>query len=325
MVRGDVFLAQPLGQVARHAFGDAPLVDEDQRRAVLRDQAGQAVVQLLPHFGRQHGAQRRSRHLDAEIAFAHVAGVDDRHLAPALADEEAPHLVQRLHGGRQAHAHRRLRAQRFQPLQRQHQVRAPLAARHRMQFVDDHALDRLEHRAARLRTEQDVERFRRGDQDVRRLATHALAFRGGRVAGAHGGADAHVRQALPEQFRTDAGQRLLEVLADVVRQRLERRDVEDVDFVRESLAQPLAHQFVDGGQESRQRLAGARRRRDQCVLALRRDRPGLRLDIGRLAEAGLQPGGNGGVEREGGQVRIFRDSGRPRSRKDGVASCVHLH
>jgi hypothetical protein len=41
VVRGDVFLAEALAQVARHALGHAARVDEDERGAVQRHQFGQ--------------------------------------------------------------------------------------------------------------------------------------------------------------------------------------------------------------------------------------------------------------------------------------------
>ena len=76
--------------------------------------------------------------------------------------------------------------------------------------------------------QQDEERFRRGDQDVRRLLAHLLALPRGRVAGAHGGADGRERDALVRGQRGDLGQRRLQILVDVVAQRLERRDVDDL-------------------------------------------------------------------------------------------------
>ena len=57
VVRGDMLFTEPLGQVARHALGDAALVDEDQRGAVLVNQLGEPVVHLAPHLGRHHRGQ----------------------------------------------------------------------------------------------------------------------------------------------------------------------------------------------------------------------------------------------------------------------------
>ena len=61
------------------------------------------------------------------------------------------------------------------------------------------------------------------------------------------------------QFR-HARQRDVQILVDVVTQRLERRDVEDLRLVRQFADAGLAHQRVDGRQKRRQRLAGARGR-----------------------------------------------------------------
>ena len=58
MMRSDLVLAETLGQRARHALGQAPGVDEHQRRAVLLDQAGQPLVDLAPHLARHHRLER---------------------------------------------------------------------------------------------------------------------------------------------------------------------------------------------------------------------------------------------------------------------------
>ena len=70
---GDGLFAEPVGQLARDAFGHAPRVDEHQRRAVLRDELGQAGVDFPPHVLRHHRLERRSRNLQAQIALALMA------------------------------------------------------------------------------------------------------------------------------------------------------------------------------------------------------------------------------------------------------------
>ena len=87
-----------------------------------------------------------------------------------------------------------------------------------------------------------------------------------------GGILPHFAQAL-----ADAGKRCLQVALDVVRERLQGRDIDDLRLVRELAGEPLTDQPVDGRQESGQRLTGARGCRDQDV-ATREDRgPGLGL------------------------------------------------
>ncbi len=41
VVAGDVLRADPLGEEARRALGEAPVVDEDERRPVREDQLGE--------------------------------------------------------------------------------------------------------------------------------------------------------------------------------------------------------------------------------------------------------------------------------------------
>ena len=105
VVRQDGILAQALGQVVRHALGQAARVDEDQRGAILADQLGDAVVDLAPHFVGGDRAELVARHLDREIHGAAMAHVDD---AGAVA-EEGRDLLDGLHRGRKADA-LRLRA-----------------------------------------------------------------------------------------------------------------------------------------------------------------------------------------------------------------------
>ena len=223
--RRDVLGADALGEEARRALGEAPVVDEDERGPVRLDQLGEPVVQLVPDLVRHHRFERRARQLQREVALAHVAGVDDLDVGVAVADQEARHRLERLHRRGESDAHGRLAAERIQPLERQHQVRAALAAGDRVQLVHDHALDALQHRAAGFRGQQDEERLRRRDQDVRRRLAHAVALEGRGVAGADGVADRHVVDALLEELVADAGERLLEVLLDVVRERLQRRHI----------------------------------------------------------------------------------------------------
>ena len=114
--------------------------------------------------------------------------------APAP-DQKARDLLDRLLRGRQADAQQAIAAQRREALERQREMGAALVRRERVDLVDDHGPRGRQHRAAGFRAEQDVERFRRGDDDVRRRAAHALALAGRRVAGAHPGADLDVGQA----------------------------------------------------------------------------------------------------------------------------------
>ena len=56
-------------------------------------------------------------------------------------------------------------------------MRAALVRRHGVDLVDDHRARGRQHRAAGIGAEQDVERLRRGDEDMRRPPAHARRAR----------------------------------------------------------------------------------------------------------------------------------------------------
>ncbi len=181
----------------------------------------------------------------------------------------------------------------LEALQRQREVRAALVAGQGVDLVDDHRAHRSQHLPPADAGQQDGERFRGGDQDVRRLAQHLRALGRGGVAAAHQHADVGHEAVL----RADARERHLQVLLDVVAERLERRHVQHLAAVGQ--VRPLLHQGVERGQEGRQGLAGAGRRGDQHAASGADRRPALRLRRGRGADAGGEPGLHGGME--GGQ------------------------
>ena len=158
-----------------------------------------------------------------------------------------------------------------------------------MDFVDDHRTRVCQHRAPGLRAEQHVKRFRCRHQDVRRTPAHALALGSGRVARSDPGADLDIGKPAPAELFSDAGQRRLEILMDVVRQRLEGRHVDDLRRIRERRLEALPHQVVDRRQKRRERLARSRRRRDEGVAAGLDRRPRFRLCESRRGEAVGEP------------------------------------
>ena len=185
------------------------------------DQLGQSVVDLLPDFRRHHRLERRVGDFEREVARAAVADVDDgagrASRRPRPAHQKARHGLDRLLGRGQADAQQPIAAQRGQTFERKRKMTAALVRRHGMDLVDDDRASGREHRAAGFRAEQDVERFRRGHDDMRRAAAHAVAFARRGIAGAHPGADFDVRQALLAQGLANAGKRRLQVALDVVR------------------------------------------------------------------------------------------------------------
>ena len=166
---------------------------------------------------------------------------------------------------------------------------AALVRRDRVDFVDDHRPRARQHRAPGLRAKQNVERFRRRHQDVRRAAAHPLALGGGRVARSDPGADIDIGKPAPAKLLPDAGERRLEIAMDVVRQRLERRHVDDLCRIRERRLETLSHEVINRRKKGRERLARSRGRGDEGVAAGLDRRPRFGLRGGRGGETLGEP------------------------------------
>ena len=226
-------IAEPVGELARDALGHAPCVDEHERRTVLRNEFGEARVNLRPGFLRHHRFKRRTRNLEAQIALAVMPRVDDRDFGGrgavrSGAGEKIGDGANRILRGGEADALQAVAAQCREPLQREREMGAALVRRDGVNLVDDHRARSLQHRAPGLRAEQDVERFRRRHQDVGRPAAHAVALGGRGVACPDPGADFDIGEPPLPELLPHARQRRFEVAMDVVRQRFQRRHVDDL-------------------------------------------------------------------------------------------------
>ncbi len=176
-------------------------------------------------------------------------------------------------------------------------MRAALVVGHGVNLIDDQGPRRSQHFARSRGGQQDEQRFRRGHQNVRRVLPHALTFGGGRVSGAHRGADFRQRNSLRASQRSDAFERSFEVLANIVAQGFERRDVDHLGLVGQLAQAGLAHQIVNRGEECRERFSGAGGRGNQNVAAGADLRPAELLRLRRRGEASLEPFADQGIER----------------------------
>jgi hypothetical protein len=274
----------------RQPLGAAACVDEDQRAAVRADELEQLRVDRRPdrlarrlHAGALERIEldaalvgldhRLDRDVDLEVERLAHAGVDDR-ARPLGADEEPPDLLQRVLRRAEPDPLHVAAGRLGEPLERERQMRAALGLRDCVDLVDDHLLGAIED-PRRLAGEHQVQRLRRGDEDVRRFADHRLALLLRRVAGP----DRHLHVG------ADPAQRCAQVLLDVVAERLQRRDVDEPG----AISGRLGHEAVERPQESGQRLARAGGRADQRVLPGRDRRPGLLLSGRRRREGTLEP------------------------------------
>ena len=207
----------------------------------------EAVVDLLPDLARHHRFERRGRQLEREVARAAWPMSTIVQSARRLRPLPAPTRKRATSSIGFCVADRPMRSSsRRRTARRAARATAPdgaaLVRRQRVDLVDDDRARGRQHRAAGLRAEQDVERLRRRHQDVRRAA--------GACASRSACGVSPVRTAVristsgrpsARQLVADAGERRLEVALDVVRQRLQRRDVDDLRLVRElPVAAPAA-------------------------------------------------------------------------------------
>ncbi len=341
VVRADQPFCRQFVDPLRQPLAEAPAVGEHDRAAVGADQLDQARVDGGPDPGRPAlmaflvfddplAADRLhffDRDLDGQLQPGRLGGVDQRDRS--IAAQETANLVQRTLRGRQPDALRFTRRQRRQPLQRECQVRAALGGRQGVDLVDDDGLA-VAQGLARRGPEHQVQRLRRGDQDVGWVAQHLAAIPGRRVAGAHG--DARRPERLPQRLGRprDSGQRRPQVALDVVGQGLQRRDVESphaasfyairepskgsrtlprrLRWAKPSSVHATAAELVQAPQEGRQRLSAAGRSQQQRVLATRDGGPAGRLNRGRARKRPLEPP-SGGRLKGAQEVRGRGDSG----------------
>ena len=131
-------------------------------------------------------------------------------------------------GGGEADAVGALVGDGVEALEGEGEVGSALVGDEGVDFIDDDGVDVAQSFAAAGGGEQDVERLRGGDEDVRRQLQHAGAVAGGSVSGADHGADGGHEIAAGGGELLDFGEGLVEVLLHVVAESFEGRDVEDL-------------------------------------------------------------------------------------------------
>src|SRR5712691_4633032 len=174
-------------------------------------------------------------------------------------------------------------------------MRSPLRWDHRVDLVDDDALDRSE-RVTREARQDEIEGLGRRDEDVRWLAlvTGPLARRRVARPDRHGGLA--VRDSETLRLPGDPDKRLSQIALDVDGECLEWRNVHDPcgGLLR---CRRREHEAIDRGEERRERLAGARRCENEDGLAEGDRGPRELLRARRRLERGFEPRTSRWVER----------------------------
>ena len=222
---------------------------------MLPHQSGDSIVDFIPELMRGHGLQFTARHFHRWVHLPLVTDLHDGGVRPATSGKKMRDQLNGFLRCRKANANRRPAGEGFQALERKRQMRAPLVVRDGMDFIDDHRLNGFEDLTAFFCSQQNVERFRRRDQDVGRAVQHGPAVMHQGIAGAHGGANLRKGQPARRCQLQDFSEWNHQVLLYVVSQSFQGRNVENLSFISEFARERLSYQTIDADQESRQRLS----------------------------------------------------------------------
>src|ERR1051325_5901107 len=247
------------------------------------------VVNLIPEFVAGDGSQLLPRNFDTQVHRALVPYVDNHRVRSSAAGQEMRYGFNRLLGGGKADARWTHSGKSVQAFERKCKVCAPLVIGDSVNFVNDQGAHVAQNGAAALSCEQNVERLRRGHQDVRWALQHLLALVAERVTGAHGGANLRHQRSFFASQRGNLTQGAFQILLDIIAQSLQRGDVEYLGAVDKVAAQGFAHQTIDTDQESSQRLAGTRGGGDERSAPCEDMRPALLLLLCRRSEFSGEP------------------------------------
>ena len=134
-------------------------------------------------------------------------------------------------------------------------MRAPLIVDHGMNLIDDQRAHGAQYLAPAFAGQKDVKRFRRGNNNMWRFLGHRHAVFRRRITRTHQRANFDPINSCRFEILLNAFKRRFQVDLNVVAQRLERRDIYDIGFVREMPASCLPNEIVDGRQKCCQCLA----------------------------------------------------------------------
>ena len=253
-MRGHQLFADPFTQVQRYSLRQPPRIHEHQRGSMLQRQRRDAVVNLSPHFIGCNGTKLGSWHFYGQIERTAMPDVYHCGGGTSCASQKMRHQLNRLLRRRQSNAGR-LTREHVQTFQRKRQVCSPLVVGDRMNLIHDHRSHVSQNLPALFRSQQNVKRLRRSHEDVRRTLQHLASFFGQRVACAHCGADFRHQHPAFRCQRENLAQRTFEIFLDVIPQRLERRDIQNLSPIHQVAFERLAHQPINTNQKCRQRFA----------------------------------------------------------------------
>ena len=269
--------------MVRHAFGHSARVHKHECGPVRLDQLREAMIDFLPNFIRHHRLKWRLRKFNRHIQFAAMTDVDDFTIRIAS-------LVHRMRSNQKTRYffNRFLRRgqtdslklscgggfrQRGQTLHAQGKMSAASVIHHSMYLVQNERSGRAQYAPARFGSEQEIQRFRRGHENVRRFFDQRPALRGSCIASANFCAHIDVVAFGFTQQCANSSERFLQVFPDIVAQGFEGRDVNDLRFIGQINLRAFSEQHIQRSKKRSQRFTGTGRRRNQHVPAGLNRRP----------------------------------------------------
>src|SRR5437773_5652792 len=284
----DATLLQAEGDMLR----PAPRVREDEGRPMLVDQVAQEVVHPRVRDLHRDGRDVPDRTQDREIEGLAGVDLDDVHVADLAireTGEELRLLLDWRDRGAQPDADEVLTRLLAQTLEADRQKGSALRRADLVNLVEDDPLDVRKVLAELRGAKDDCDALRRRDEDMRRPSDLPLSFLGRRVPGPHAHADLRLRFPLLLRQGRALLQGLLEVSVDVVREGLQRRDIEAIDPVLQFAAKLFGVQLVDDREEGREGLPAPRGRRYEDALPLVDEGDGVGLRLREVLELRLEP------------------------------------
>ena len=106
-MRRDRVCSQSLAQVMGNSLRQPSCVHKDECGAMVSNQLGQPVVNLLLHLVRGDRSQLASRHFDRKVKCPPVADVNDGRFRPVVPGQELRYKLDGLLRRRESDTHRR--------------------------------------------------------------------------------------------------------------------------------------------------------------------------------------------------------------------------
>ena len=122
-------------------------------------------------------------------------------------------------------------------------------------LIQNKRSNRPQYPPAGFGSEQQIQRLGRGNENVRRLLNERLPLRCTSIARANFSTHLNLTPFGLAQQRANPRQRLLQIFANIVAQRLERRDVNNLRFVGQIMFCALPEQRIERSEKRRQRFA----------------------------------------------------------------------